>query len=149
MIQYWLKDTLKPIASGVKITVDYEPDAKTYITVFYEGGGMPAQFDIDWRYPNYMIWVESEDWGKAQYLAHLIFDNLQQYCRKNGKQQILVEYQDVNGQVLSTELVELHSLTAMGDINPLGILDGKMRYSLNFAARITNIREETTNEAPT
>lgn len=146
MLQYWLQDLLKPVLTGVKVTVDYEPDTPTYATIFYEGGAQPGKYDISWRYPRFMIWVESDDWGRAQYLAYLIFKTVHNYHKKHGVQQITVEYQNERGEVLDTEEVELHKLEAASDPNPLGILDGKMRYSLNFTATITNQKEETTDE---
>ena len=138
MIQFWLKDQLAAAIPATTITADYEPDLATYMTVFYEGGGAPGDHDIKWRFPVYMVWVESTDWGLAEYLAQQAFNTLHEQHERLGPQEILVEYVDNSGTVLGTETVILHRIKSAGEVNRIGVQDGKMQYSINFETTISN-----------
>ena len=142
MIQYWLKDLVAAKFPGVKVTADYEPNVKTYITVFYEGGGEPGRYDIDFQFPRYMVWIESDDWGKAEWMAREIYKLLHDYP---AQPVIEVEYFDKFNNLLGSENVKLFQLEVAGDINPLGVEEGSRRYSVNFDATITLLKEENTN----
>lgn len=144
MIQYFLKDVLdQTLTRPVTITVDYEPDLETYMTVFYEGpGGQPDPYDRKLQRLRYMVWIESEDWGLATYLAREVYLALHEYA---GRPVIEVEYFDKDNVKLDSEFVLLLDLDAAGEPNPLGIEEGKRRFSVNFDAILTTIKEETTN----
>ena len=146
MIQRWLKDQLVAAYPGVIFAADYEPDANQSGTVFYEGGGAPARFDAKFRYPRYMIWIESDDWGMAEYLAQSIFETLHELHLKTGPQLVEVEYRDRSGEIIATEQVYLHRIVADGGPNRIGVDGEKMQYSINFDTTITNQKEETTDE---
>lgn len=146
MIQYWLGDLLKAEFPGNRkdITVDYLTERDTNIVVYYEGSSAPGRFDINRLDLNYMVWVESKDWGFAEYVANRIFDMLHKYHEKHGRPLIEVEHVNANMEVLATEMVKLHRVFAAGHINPLGVEDGKMQYTINFETTIT--KEEHTND---
>lgn len=137
MIQFWMKDQLAAAIPGILFTADYEPDAATYGTVFYEGGGSPADYDVKYRYPVYMVWVESTDWGLAEYVAQEVFDALHEWHERNNPREILVEYVNQANEVLGTDLVVLHKIRCAGEVNRIGVEDGKMQYSINFETTIT------------
>lgn len=142
MIQYWLKDRLAEVLPDLLLTADYQPDSKTYATVFYEGGGEPGRYDLKYQTLRYMVWVESDDWGFAEYVARKVFLALHEYPERPV---IEVDYLDKDNVLLLREYVMLHSLSAAGEVNPLGVLEGKRRYSVNFDATITLKKEESPN----
>lgn len=130
MIQYWMKDQMQPLMNGVRLTVDFEPDADNYGTVFYEGGGAPDRHDFNIRRPNYMVWIQSTDWGQAELLAQEAFDLFHAYHKRFPDTEIAVEFYKAN-QLIKTEHYILKSMFAVGDPNPLGVDNGKMQYSVN------------------
>lgn len=147
MIQEWLKDRLKAALPQAKWTVDYEPNnSDQFGTVYYEGGGAPGGGDFNYRYPRFMVWIESEDWTMAEYIAQTVFDELHNLHKWSGKQSIHVVYTDKNNQVIREEDVTLHSITAAGDPNRIGVEDGKMQYSVNFETHITKNEGENIND---
>lgn len=133
MIQYWIKDKITALLPELTVTVDYEANENSYATVFYEGGTAPGRFDIKTQTMRYMVWIESDDWGFAEYVAHMIYKELNEY---DVQEVIAVEFIDKNGTVLFTEDVHLLKITANGEVNPLGILEGKRRFSINFDAAL-------------
>lgn len=144
MIQYWLKDQISAALSGVDVTVDYEPNNDTYVTVFHEGGGDPGRYDLNDRHPNYMVWVQSADFNYAEYLANEIYKLLNALHKKTGTIPITVEY--YKGSVLiDSDTVYLQRLSAEGDVNRIGVEDGAMQYTINLSTTILQ-KEETINE---
>lgn len=136
-------DQLKAEFPTDNITVDYLTEADTNIVVYFEGGGPPGRFDINRNDLNYMVWVESTDWGYAEYMANQIFNFFHKYHEK-ARPLIVVEYVNANMDVLASETVKLHRMFAAGSVNPLGVDDGKMQYTINFETTIT--KEEPTDE---
>lgn len=143
MIHYWIKDQLQAALPNVEVTVDYEPNEKEYLTVFFEGGGAPGRHDLNDRYPNYMVWIQSPDYGYAEYLAETVFNLFNQYTAR-GAVDISVEYYKGN-QLLRTEVVELQHMVAVSEPNRIGVEDGAMQYTVNLATRITQ-KEEPVHE---
>lgn len=138
MIQHWLKEVLRTTIPDTKFTADYEPEkTATYGTVFYEGGGDPARYDAKYRYPRYMVWVESDDWGLAEFIAQQVFDSLHEYDLKSGREEIVVEYRNRNDEIIGTDTIVLHKITAAGEVNRIGVIEGKMTYSVNFETTIS------------
>lgn len=136
MIQYWMKDQIAEVLTDLVVTADYEPDEKTYVTVFYEGGSAPGPFDSTLQTLRYMVWVESDDWGFAEYAARMVHKTLNGYPEQPV---IAVDYIDKDGKLLFMENVQILKITAQGDLNPLGVLEGKRRYSVNFDAVLSTI----------
>lgn len=131
MIQHWMKEQLETAFEGVRVTVDYEPDIATYGTVFYEGGGAPTRYDFQLRKPNYMIWIQSKDWGHAELLAQTAFDLFHKYHTRFPNVAIPVEYYQ-NAELVKTEIFELKNIFAVGEVNRLGVENDNMQYSVNF-----------------
>lgn len=136
-------EQLKTHLPGINIEVDYLSEAPTSVVVYYEGSGQPARHDINRYDMNYMIWVESTDWGLAEYLANQIFDYFHEY-HKRERPLIAVNYVNEQMEILATESVKLHTMFASSHINPLGVDDGRMQFTVNMQAIIT--KEETPNE---
>lgn len=135
MLQYWLKDQLQQEMPGVQITVDYEAATNEFITVFAEGGGQPGAYDLQDRHPNYMVWIESDDFGFAEYLAERVYETLHNRHKRFGSVEVDIDY--YKGQtLLKTTHVTLQKLIAQGDVNRIGVEDNKMQYSVNFTATI-------------
>lgn len=132
-------DKLKAAFPDTNITVDYLTEADTNIVVYYEGSGPPGRYDIDREDLNYMVWVESTDWGYAEYMANQVFNYFHKYHEKETPV-IDVEFVNAQMEVLATQTVKLHRVFAAGSVNPLGVDDGRMQYSINFVTTI--IKEE-------
>lgn len=143
MIQYWMGEKLRTVFPGQKIDVDYLSEADTSIVVYYEGSGEPGRFDIEKESLNYMVWIESKDWGFAEYAARTVYNFFHKYHEKE-RPSIVVDYVNKDMEVLDSETVYLHRCFASSNINPLGVEDGRMTYSVNFQTTIT--KEETQNE---
>lgn len=141
MIQSWIKDQLKAALPSMDWTVDYESQDDHAATVFYEGGGDPSTYDIDYRYPRYMVWISSVDFEEAEYVADEVFDLLHQI--RNVPLTIHF-YQ--NGKVVKTKAVILKKLIASTSPLRIGVEEEKMLYSVNFDATIIDQKEETTDE---
>lgn len=136
MIQYWIKDQIVAAMPGVAVTVDYQPNSKEHVTIFYENGGSPGRFEIPTDAPRYMIWVQSPDFGYAEYLAERIKDLLHQIHHRRGTRDIAVEYYRKN-VLHTTEMVELQKLSVENGPNRIGVEDGAMQYTVNLLAIIT------------
>lgn len=143
MIQHWMGEQLKIEFPGNNITVDYFEEADTNIVVYYEGSGEPARFDLQINELNYMVWVESKDWGFAEYIAYQIYDYFHRF-HERSKPLILVEFLNADNEVLATEYVKLHQSFAASKPNPIGVADGRMQYSINFEIKLS--KEEQPNE---
>lgn len=138
MLQFWLKDKIAERMPGRRITVDYAKVSPTFLVVYYEGGAAPSPYDLKWREQRYMVWIESEDWGLAQHMAFQIYEWFHEYEQGlETREEIDIDFLDANNQLLNTQTVFLHSLTAASEPNPLGVEDGRMRYSVNFDAKLT------------
>lgn len=134
MIQEWIRDQVKAELPQLDWTVDFESQATNGATVFYEGGSAPGMFDIDWRYPRYMVWVTAEDWELAEYAAQKVFDTL--HLIKGTD--ITVVYKSDN-EVVESKTYRLKKLYAESDPNPIGIEEGKRLFSINFTATMIEI----------
>lgn len=136
MIQYWMKTQLAARFPNVRITVDYEATDKQFITIFYEGGSAPGENDMPTRKPRYMVWIQSDDFGYAEYMAQEVFKLFHQMHRRRTTKEIDVEYYKNNIKIAS-ETILLHKLVAESDPNRIGAEDGAMQYTVNFTAVTT------------
>lgn len=142
MIQLWIRNQLEPLLPKFNWTVDFEATGDLKATVYYEGGADVTGADLYYRHPRYMVWIESTDWGLAEFAAYAVFRHL------SGIQGVFVpvEYSNDAGEILDTKTVYLKNIEPSGEPNRMGVEDGRMIYSINFDALITNTKEEKTDE---
>ena len=125
MIQRYLKDYLKDVIPELTWTMDYYTGEDTTGTVYYEGGSKPPSNDVNTRYPTYMVYIRSSNWGLASTAAQKVFDTL---------------HKKSNFGVTGALSYHVFFIEAVSEPNRIGVKDGIMDYSINFDA--TLIREE-------
>ena len=137
MIQFHLADKLKSALPHLEWTAGYRTKDAEAGTVYFEGGGSPGAYDVPSRLPRYMVYISSKDWDYAEYAAMKVVEILHLYHNPD----IPVEYYK-GDLLLETKHFYLQKLIQQGDINPLGVENGIMDYSINFDAHIIEHKEE-------
>lgn len=137
MIQFHLTDILKAELPDLKWSTDYRTATDNAGTVYFEGGASPGQYDVPSRRPRYMVYISSSDKAYAEYAARKASKVLHLYSNPD----ILVEYYK-NQQLIDTEHFYLQKLLQQGDINPIGVDNNVMDYSINFDAYLIENKEE-------
>lgn len=138
MIQFHLTDVLRAALPDLKWSTDYRTGTDDTGTVYYEGGASPGQYDVPSRRPRYMVYIQSSDWAYAEYAATKASEVLHKYHNPD----IAVEYYKDNA-LIDTKHVYLQALIQQGGINPIGVENDVMDYSINFDAYIIENKEET------
>lgn len=137
MIQFHLTDILKAALPDLEWSTDYRTGTDDTGTVYYEGGGSRGQYDVPNRKPRYMVYIQSSDWAYAEYAAEKAAELLHLYANPN----IAVDYFK-GDTLLETKHFYLQKLMQQGDINPIGVSNNVMDYSINFDAHIIENKEE-------
>ncbi|WP_342512794.1 hypothetical protein MKY34_19635 [Sporosarcina sp. FSL K6-1522] len=134
MIQSFLKEKLKKLLPDLTWTVDYKTANDNTGTVYYEGGGKPAEYDVSTRYPRYMVLLSSSDWEYAEHAAQVVFDSLHKIMHET----VQVDFFK-NGDVVATKRYRVFLITAASEPLPLGVENDVMDYSVNFDVTLMEI----------
>ncbi|CEI81306.1 hypothetical protein BN997_01124 [Oceanobacillus oncorhynchi] len=137
MIQYHLMQKLQPILPDLEWTVDYKTADDNTGTVYYEGGGSPGEYDVPTRFPRYMVYISSSDWGYAEYAAQVVHDAL----HKLTNESVIVEFFK-DGNVVATKSYRVFFIKAASEPIPLGVANDKMDFSVNFDVNLVENKEE-------
>ncbi len=137
MIQYHLMKKLQLILPDLEWTVDYKTADDNTGTVYYEGGGTPEIYDVPIRYPRYMVYIASSDWGKAEYAAQAVYDAL----HKLTNESVTVEFMK-DGNVVTTKSYRVFLVKAASEPQRIGVDNGVMDYSVNFDVTLVENKEE-------
>ncbi|MFD2924169.1 phage tail terminator protein [Halobacillus naozhouensis] len=141
MIQKYLKDELKLLIPDLTWTIDFRSAPDHTGTVYSEGGGAPGQYDVGMRYPTYMVYIRSSNWGYAKTVAEKVYKAL----HKKKDFTATVEQHDRQGNVTGSTSYHVFFVSAVSDPIPIGVQDDIMDYSINFDVTLTEIKEEMTN----
>lgn len=129
MIQEYLMNQAKTVAPDLEWTVDYYSAVTNTGTVFYEGGSpSDVNNDTNIRYPQYMFYIRTADWSKAEVITHKLH---KLFHKTNVDELIFVPELDTSYRV---EFIQ-----AMGEPIRLGVNEDVMEYSLNIQV---TLREE-------
>lgn len=137
MIQSFIRDILADALPSLNWSVDYSTANDNTGMVAFEGGSKPGEYDVPYRYPRYMVYISSSDWEFAEFAAM----KTKELIHKRAGDVVDVEYKK-DGEVIETKRFKLQMITASGDINPLGVENGVMDYSVNFDANLIELKEE-------
>lgn len=137
MIQFHLTDILKAELPDLRWSTDYRTATDNAGTVYLEGGASPGQYDVPSRRTRYMVYISSSDKAYAEYAATKASEVLHKYHNPD----IPVEYFKGN-TLLETKHFYLQKLLQQGDINPIGVDNNVMDYSINFDAYLIENKEE-------
>ncbi|MDQ0427676.1 hypothetical protein QOZ98_000501 [Planomicrobium stackebrandtii] len=135
MIQTFLKDKLDELLPDLMWTASYRPTNDNVGTVYYEGGGKPAQYDVPTRYPRYMVYVSSSDWKYAEYAAEAVYEAL----HKLENEMVEVSFYK-DGNVVATKSYRVFLITAAGEPIDLGVSNDVRDFSINFDVTLTEIK---------
>lgn len=138
MIQTFLKDKLQALLPDLTWTASFRTANDNTGTVYYEGGGQPAQYDVPTRYPRYMVYISSSDWKYAEYAAETVFQTLHKF-----KNEIVEVKFYKGGNVVATKSYRVFLITAAGDPIDLGVTNDVRDFSINFDVTLTEIKGGT------
>lgn len=125
MIHRYLKDQAKITIPELAWSINFHTGTSNTGTVYTEAGGVPDTYDFEWRYPEYMIFIRSSDWDKAEQFAQQIHRLFHKRLDFRVTEQGRTFY--------------VQSLFALSEPIRLGVSDDKMEYSINIRA---TLREE-------
>ncbi|MGE7650482.1 phage tail terminator protein [Peribacillus frigoritolerans] len=126
MIHRYLKNEAKIAIPELVWSVNFHNGKLNTGTVYSEGGGTPDTYDFEWRYPEYMIFIRSSDWDKAELFAEVVHNLFHKKLNFRVTEQGRTFY--------------VQSLFALSEPIRLGVSeDNKMEYSINIRA---TLREE-------
>lgn len=157
MIQEFLMEKLrcetKNRGSDMTWSVDYYYEKAEHTgTVYATGGYEPDEYDTQYRYPSYQVWIRSSDWGYAKLIADMTFDALHKYpqflsrnkvtlnietvseeCVRQGEPNVDIVYATDNEKQDSyIKSYHIFQITAASDPIRVGVENGIMEYSVNF-----------------
>lgn len=138
MIQLYLKEKLMTALPSLNWSIDFKTENDNTGAVYYEGGSKPGAYDVPNRFPRYMVYLSSSDWQFAEFAAMKSLEIL----HKTQGDTVAVEYTHDN-VVVETKHFYIQWIEAAGDINPVGIDNNVMDYSVNFDVRLIEIKGET------
>lgn len=122
MIQEYLMNQAKTVAPDLEWTVDYYSAVANTGTVFYEGGSpSDVNNDTNIRYPQYMFYIRTADWSKAEVIAHKLYKF---FHRKSVEELIFVPELDTSYRV--------YFMQSMSEPNRIGVSGDVMEYSINL-----------------
>jgi len=126
MIQEYLMNQAKTVAPDLEWTVDYYSSVTNSGTVNYEGGPpSDVNNDADTRYPQYMFYIRTADWSKAEVITHKLY---KLFHKKKVDELIYVPELETSYRVFF--------IKAMSEPVKIGVIDDTMEYSLNIQATI-------------
>lgn len=128
MIQKFLSEKVKALVSDMLVTYDFKPREDNTITVYFEGGTDPNEYDLPIRHPRYMVYLSSSDWDYVESLSNQVFDLLSNL----DSQMVDVDFLGRGGETLYTKLYKIQSISPQGDLIPLGISNNIRNFSMNF-----------------
>lgn len=134
MIQSHLRNQLESALPSLEWTVDFKTANDNTGAVYYEGGQSPGEYDVKNRSVRYMVYISSSDWEFAEFAALKVIDLL----HKQRGEIVRVDYSH-NGEVMETKYYKVQWIAANGDINPIGIENNVMDYSVNFDVKLIEI----------
>lgn len=137
MIQLYLKNILADALPSLEWTIMNKTAADNTGAVYFEGGSMPGEYDVPKRDARYMVFISSSDFAFAEFAAMKSMDLL----HKRAGEIITVDYYR-DEEWIESKHFKLLWISAAGDINPLGIKNGVMDYSINFDAQLIELKEE-------
>lgn len=137
MIQTYIRNILSDALPSLNWTVDYKTANDETGTVYYEGGSKPGEYDVPTRFPRYMVYISSSDWGFAEFAAM----KAKELIHKRGGDIVRVDYTK-GEEIIETKVFKIQMIRASGDINPLGVENGVMDFSVNFDADLIEMKEE-------
>lgn len=140
MIQSYIKKVLSDALPSLEWSVDFKTEKDNTGSVYLEGGSQPGQYEIPYRYPRYMVYISSSDWEFAEFAAMKALELIHKLANKTVK----VDYSR-DGEVIETKYFYVQMIRASGDVNPLGIENNIMDYSVNFDANLIETKEENYN----
>ncbi|MCK1982230.1 MULTISPECIES: minor capsid protein [Peribacillus] len=135
MIHRYLKTEAEREFPDFLWTINYYTGNMDTGTIFTEGGGNPDTYDFKWRYPEYMIFIRSSDWDKAELIAQKVYDLFHDNKDFRVEERLFVKDSDI----FSDRAFYVQSLFALSEPIRLGVSDDKMEYSINIRA---TLREE-------
>lgn len=129
MIQEYLMNQAKQLYPDLKWSVDYYTAEDNTGTVYYEGGS-PSNVNNETgiRYPEYMVFIRSSDYSKAEVIAHKLYKF---FHKKTVKDLIFVPELDTSYRV--------YFMQSMSEPNRIGVSGDVMEYSINL---LITLREE-------
>jgi len=141
LIQGFLREYLAGVLPELRWTESYRSDDSNVGTVYAEGGSSPDEYDVPNRYPSYMVYISSPDWGLAQTAAEIAFEQL-----KNLKGvRVPVTFEKDDGEPVMTHVFWLWRTRMQGEPNDLGVQNGIRDFSINFDVLLTEMKEDETN----
>lgn len=137
MIQSYLREQLADWLPELTWTESYRTNNEDVGTVYYEGGSSPGEYDVPNRSPSYMVYLSSRNWDYVSYAAEVVFERLQEL----HEVAIPVVYEKDSVPVMSRTFW-LWQIRMTGEPNDLGVENGIRDFSINFTARLTEMKEE-------
>lgn len=138
MIQVFLKDKLAALLPDLMWTASFRTVDDNAGTVYYEGGGQPAQYDVPIRYPRYMVFLSSSDWKYAEYAAETVYEAL----HKLENEIVEVKFYK-DGNVVAGKSYRVFLITAAGEPVDLGVTNEVRDFSINFDVTLLETKEAT------
>lgn len=140
MIQSYLKERLREVLPDLRWSESRRSSDSDVGTVYYEGGGSPDEYDVPNRYPRYMVYISSPDWGYAEYAAEVAFQTLKEL----GDEKVSIAFEK-DGRIVAEKDVWLWRTRMTGEPNDLGVENGVRDFSINFDVLLTEMKEEITH----
>lgn len=149
--KFYPKEEKPELFKGFKSTVNYFTEENDTVTVYSSAGLPPSDYDLNYLYPGYQIWIRSEDWDLAELAANMIFDLFHKYPRTEQQrldslnvETTFEEFDEVKKEyiVLKTKEHQVFSIIAASNPIRIGESNGKMEYSVNFDVTLKNKGEQ-------
>ncbi|MUK89155.1 hypothetical protein GMD78_12305 [Ornithinibacillus sp. L9] len=137
MIQEALMNQLKGVVPDLTWTIDYRTADDNTGTVYSTPGFPPDQYDTQYRYPSYQVYIRSSDWDFAKFAAEQTF----QAFHNKINFVVSTEYEK-DGEVVLTRKFHVFTIMASSEPIPVGVKDEIMEYSINFDVTLKEIKED-------
>lgn len=125
MIADYIANELKAKHPDMTVSEQYYEANDNIIAVYDESGGNPSTYDDEMRTLNYMVWIESSDYAKAQLIAQNVF--------KHFHKQSNFHYTNVNGQSVKVFFI------TCSEPARIGVDNKKMQYSVNMSIQLREV----------
>lgn len=132
MIQTYLAERLEKVVPFLRWGDSYRTSDDGVGTVYYEGGGSPDEYDVPNRYPRYMVYLTSSDWGGVEYAAELVYKEL----HTAGGVDVTIEFTK-DDVVVASKVVRVSFIKAAGEPQDLGVQNNIRAFSVNFDVLLT------------
>lgn len=120
------------------VTYDFRPREDNVVTVYYEGGEDPGEYDVPYRYPRYMVYHASSDWDYAETAANQVFE----FLSTLEGQTVTVDFLGRNGETLFQKLYMIQQADPQGDVLPVGVVNNIREVSVNYQFTLIELKEE-------